>query len=118
MLKLDKVIIKMSGNGFYLLPTNKLVKKENKKILIFLLLVTLENFTETSLIMLIIFLDLIFIPEYQKIMIFLMTTFKSTFWQHQELVFEDISTFDPENPIVGSLLREIDLKKNKQIVIS
>ena len=28
-----------------------------------------------------------------------------------ELVFEDISTFDTENPIVGSLLREIDLKK-------
>ena len=28
-----------------------------------------------------------------------------------ELVFEDISTFDEENPIVGSLLREIDLKK-------
>ena len=30
-----------------------------------------------------------------------------------ELVFEDISTFDAENPIVGSLLREIDLKKNQ-----
>ena len=28
-----------------------------------------------------------------------------------ELVFEDISTFDAENPIVGSLLREIDIKK-------
>ena len=28
-----------------------------------------------------------------------------------ELVFEDVSTFDPENPIVGSLLREIDIKK-------
>ena len=28
-----------------------------------------------------------------------------------ELVFEDISTFDVENPIVGSLLREIDLKR-------
>ena len=28
-----------------------------------------------------------------------------------ELVFEDISTFDAENPIVGSLLREIDVKK-------
>ena len=35
-----------------------------------------------------------------------------------ELVFEDISTFDAENPIVGSLLREIDIKKKKcQIVI-
>ena len=28
-----------------------------------------------------------------------------------ELVFEDISTFDTENPIVGNLLRGIDLKK-------
>ena len=28
-----------------------------------------------------------------------------------ELVFEDVSTFDPENPIVGSLLREINIKK-------
>ena len=28
-----------------------------------------------------------------------------------ELVFEDISTFDAENPIVGSLLREIDVNK-------
>ena len=27
-----------------------------------------------------------------------------------QLVYEDISTFDAENPIVGSLLREIDLK--------
>ena len=33
-----------------------------------------------------------------------------------ELVFEDISKFDAENPIVGSLLREIDIKKkNNQI---
>ena len=30
-----------------------------------------------------------------------------------ELVFEDISTFDAENPIVGSLLREIDTKKKQ-----
>ena len=28
-----------------------------------------------------------------------------------ELVFEDISTFDAENPKVGSLLRQIDLNK-------
>ena len=28
-----------------------------------------------------------------------------------ELVFQDISTFDVENPIVGSLWREVDLKK-------
>ena len=26
-------------------------------------------------------------------------------------MFEDLSTFDAENPIVGSLLRELDLKK-------
>ena len=30
-----------------------------------------------------------------------------------ELVFEDISTFDSENPIVGSLLRELDVEKKK-----
>ena len=30
-----------------------------------------------------------------------------------ELVFEDISTFDAENPIIGSLLREIDIKKKQ-----
>ena len=30
-----------------------------------------------------------------------------------ELVFEDISTFDAENPIVVSLLRELDLKKKQ-----
>ena len=30
-----------------------------------------------------------------------------------ELVFEDISTFDAENPIVGSLLREVDIKKKQ-----
>ena len=30
-----------------------------------------------------------------------------------EHVFEDISTFDAENPIVGSLLRDIDLKKKQ-----
>ena len=34
-----------------------------------------------------------------------------------ELVFEDIFTFDAENPIVGSLLREINLTKNKQKAI-
>ena len=28
-----------------------------------------------------------------------------------ELVFEDISTFDAEKPIVGSLLRELDVGK-------
>ena len=28
-------------------------------------------------------------------------------------MFEDISTFDAENPIVGSLLREIDIKKKQ-----
>ena len=30
-----------------------------------------------------------------------------------ELVFEDISTFDAEDPIVGSLLREVDIKKKQ-----
>ena len=32
-----------------------------------------------------------------------------------ELLFEDISTFDSENPIVGSLLRGIDLRKSRRI---
>ena len=31
-----------------------------------------------------------------------------------ELVFEDISTFDAENPILGGLLREIDIKKSSR----
>ena len=36
-----------------------------------------------------------------------------------EVVFEDISTSDAENPIADSLLREIDIKKkNNQAVIS
>ena len=30
-----------------------------------------------------------------------------------EVVFEEISTFDAENPVVGSLLREIDINKNQ-----
>ena len=30
-----------------------------------------------------------------------------------ELVFEDISTFDAEDPVVGTLLREIDLNKKQ-----
>ena len=34
-----------------------------------------------------------------------------------ELVFEDISTFDAENPIIGNLLREIDIKKSGQTAI-
>ena len=34
-----------------------------------------------------------------------------------ELVFEDISTFDAENPIVGSLLKESYIKKNSRIAI-
>ena len=32
-----------------------------------------------------------------------------------ELVFEDISTFDAENPIVGSLLKELDVGKKKGV---
>ena len=34
-----------------------------------------------------------------------------------ELVFEDISTFYADNPIVGNLLREIDIKKSSQTAI-
>ena len=35
-----------------------------------------------------------------------------------ELVFEDISTFDSENPIVCLLLRELDVgKKSRQVIL-
>ena len=34
-----------------------------------------------------------------------------------ELVFDDISTFDAETPIVGSLLREIDIKKKNSLIV-
>ena len=33
-----------------------------------------------------------------------------------ELVSEDISIFDAENPIIGSLLRELDVKKKVLLV--
>ena len=33
-----------------------------------------------------------------------------------ELVFEDISTFDAENPVVGSLLKELDVEKKMLLV--
>ena len=38
---------------------------------------------------------------------------KNIFWCQNplELVFEDISTFDAQNPIVGSLLQELDIGK-------
>ena len=38
---------------------------------------------------------------------------KNILWRQNplELVFEDISTFDAENPIIGSLLRELDVGK-------
>ena len=35
-----------------------------------------------------------------------------------ELVFEDISTFNAENPMIGSLLRELDVKKRFLIITS
>ena len=34
-----------------------------------------------------------------------------------ELVFEDVSTFDAENAIVRSLLREIDLNKKQAVTL-
>ena len=34
-----------------------------------------------------------------------------------ELVFEDISTFDAENPIVGSLLRGFDRDKKRPVTL-
>ena len=35
-----------------------------------------------------------------------------------ELVFEDISTFDAKNPIVGSLLKEFDVGKKKMLLVN
>ena len=36
---------------------------------------------------------------------------KNIFWRQNplELVFQDISTFDAQNPVIGSLLRELDI---------
>ena len=38
---------------------------------------------------------------------------KNIFWRQNllKLVFEEISTFDAQNPVVGSLLRELDIRK-------
>ena len=80
----------MSENGFYLLPTNKLYKK-----------VTRDRINNASF--------------RQKL-----DPISKNILRRQnplELVFEDISTFDAENSIVGSLLREIDLKKNNLTAI-
>ena len=35
-----------------------------------------------------------------------------------ELVFEDISFFDAENPIIGFLLRELDVKKKSFLLVT
>ena len=35
-----------------------------------------------------------------------------------ELVFEDISTFHAETPVVGSLLKELDIGKKKMLLVN
>ena len=144
-------MLKMSESGFYLLPTNKLYKKEDVKHLknfpagyvVSFYRNLAYNIDDTSDFFSRITADADIPKEdYQKFILGTPDYAKSiqtdinhyvtrdrinnaTFRQKLdpisknilkrqnplELVFEDISTFDAENPIVGSLLREIDIKK-------
>ena len=143
----------MSESGFYLLPTNKLYKKENTKQLknfpagyVGSLYRNLaDNIDESSDFYSRITADADIPREDVQIYILATSDFAksiqtdishyvtrdrindASFRQRLdlisknilrrqnplELVFEDISTFDAENPIVGSLLREIDIKKKQ-----
>ena len=147
----------MSESGFYLLPTNKLYKKENTKQLknfpagyVGSLYRNLaDNIDESSDFYSRITADADIPREDVQIYILATSDFAksiqtdinhyvtrdrindASFRQRLDLIsknilrrqnplelaFEDISTFDAENPIVGSLLREIDIKRNSQIVI-
>ena len=149
----------MSGTGFFLLPTNKLYKKENTKRLKTFPAGYVESFyrnladrvdTSSGFFANIANDDNIPKEDVQKYLLATSDFAKSmqtdinhyvtkdrindaSFRQKLdptskniiirqnplELVFEDISTFDAKNPIVGSLLREIDIKKkNSQTAIS
>ena len=139
----------MSDTGFFLLPTNKLYKKENTKRLKNFSAGYLESFyrnladrVDTNNDFLATISNDVNIPknDIQKYILATSDFPKSmqtdinhyvtrdrindvSFRQKLdpisknilrrqnplELVFEDISTFDAENPIVGSLLREIDI---------
>ena len=141
----------MSDNGFYLLPTNKLYKKEDTRQLKNFPARYIDSFYRNLADNIDIGLDFYWritadanIPreDVQKYILATSDFAKSiqtdinhyvtrditndaSFRQKLDtisdnilrkqnllhLVFEDISTFDAKNPIVESLLREIDLKK-------
>ena len=141
----------MSDNGFYLLPTNKLYKKEDTRQLKNFPARYIDSFYRNLADNIDIGLDFYWritadanIPREDVQNYILATsdfaksiqtdinhyvtrdiTNDASFRQKLDtisdnilrkqkllhLVFEDISTFDAENPIVESLLREIDLKK-------
>ena len=144
----------MPESGFYLLPTNKLYKKEDVKhlknfpagyVVSFYRNLT-DNIDDTSDFFSRITADadipkedvqkfILGTPDYAKIIQTDINHYvtrdrinNATFRQKLdpvsknilrrqdplELVFEDISTFDAENPIVGSFLREIDNKRESE----
>ena len=132
----------MSDSGFYLLPTNKLYKKEKAKRLKNFpagyvgsfyrnLADYIDNFVGSDFYSRIAADSDIPEEEVQKYILAMCDFAKSiqtninhyvtrdrindaSFRQNYlELVFEDISTFDANNPISGSLLREIDLNKKQ-----
>ena len=138
----------MSESGFYLLLTNKLYKKENTKRLKNFpagyvgnfyrnLAENIDNFIGSDFYTRIAADANIPREDVQKYILATSDFAKSmqndinhyvtrdrinddSFRQKldPELVFEDISTFGAENPIVGSLQREIDIKKSNLTVIS
>ena len=142
----------MSDTGFYLLPTNKLYKKENTKVLKNFPAGYVRNFymnlsdrvdnAQSNFLSAISNDTSIPKDNVQKYLLATSDFAKSiqtdinhyvtrdrinnaSFRQKLdpisrniipkqnplELVFEDISTFDSENPIVGILLREVDVRK-------
>ena len=151
--EINVVFQKMSDNGFYLLPTNKLYKKEDTRQLKNFLAGYVESFYRSLADNVDNFIGSDFYSRItadadipREDVQFDFTNSIQTDINHYvtrdrindasfrqkldpisknilrrqnplELVFEDISTFDAENPIVGSLLRELDLKKNSLIVI-
>ena len=147
-------ILKMPESGFYLLPTNKLYKKEDVKhlknfpagyVVSFYRNLT-DNIDNTSDFFSRITADadipkedvqkfILGTPDYAKSIQTDINHYvtrdrinNASFRQKfdpisknilrkqnpLELVFEDISTFDAENPIVGSFLREIDNKRESE----
>ena len=154
MKEINVLCQKMSDTGFYLLPTNKLYKKENTKRLKNFPAGYVGNFcrnlsdrvdnVQSNFLSAISNDTSIPKDDIQKYLLVTSDFAKSvqtdinhyvtrdrinnaSFRQKLdpisrniirrqnplELVFEDISTFDSENPIVGSLLREIDIRKKQ-----